>query len=299
MNGDVHFDVDYTKCDAPLSLSAGISEPHLFEDILQSGRSKWLQNVKLLDQALVAASYSGRLQSVQILLKFGHTYTNTTLENAMLSAATEKNWSSVNELLDYAIKDTAEGNRRDVNLDDIFYLAATSREERLPILEKIWIFTKQGVPQDVCDFSLYQATVLNKDLTVGWLLDSCHANPNTTAERPRSIAHYLNVASSADFWIPLNAAASAGNAFMVEALIRNGASVDGDRVYALQLAARDGHTNAVTILLQHGADPNKVVADTAELGFFVGTALQAACDNKRIGVVDALIAYGADPNLGG
>lgn len=299
MNGDVHFDVDYTKCDAPLSLSAGISEPHLFEDILKFGRSKWLQNVKLLDQALIAASYSGRLQSVQILLKFEHTYTNNTLENAMLSAATEKNWSCVNELLDYAIKDTAKGNRRDVKLDDIFYLAATNREEHPPILKKIWNFTNQTVPKDVCDFSLYQATVLNKDWTVGWLLDVCEANPNTSADRPPSVAHYLNAASSADFWVPLNAAASAGNASMILALIRKGASVDGERVYALQLAARDGHTNAVTILLQHGAAPNKVVPDTEELGFFVGTALQAACDNKRIGVVETLIKHGADPNLGG
>lgn len=299
MNGDVHFDVDYTKCDAPLSLSAGISEPHLFEDILQSGRAKWLQNVKLLDQALIAASYSGRLQSVQILLKFSHTYTNNTLENAMLSAATEKNWSSVNELLDYVITDTAKGNRRDVKLDDIFYLAATNREERLPILQKIWAFTNQTVPSDVCDFSLYQATVLNKDWTVGWLLDVCQANPNTFGERPRSIAHYLTAASSADFWVPLNAAASAGNASMVKALIQKGADVNGERVYALQLAARDGHTDAATILLQSGAIPNKVVADTEELGFFVGTALQAACDNKRVGVVDALIKHGADPNLGG
>ena len=299
MSGDVHFDVDYTKCDPPLSLSAGISEPSLFEDILRSGRSKWLQNVKLLDQALVAASYSGRLQSVCILLKFGHIFTNNTVETAVLSAALEKNWAAVNELLDYAIKDTAQGNRRDVKLDDTFYLAATSREEHIPILEKIWTFTNRSIAKDICNFSLYQATVLNKDSTVDWLLNSCNANPNTSAERPHSIIHYANAASSADFWYPLNAAASSGNASMVKALIQKGADVDGELVYALQLAAREGHTDAVEVLLQHGAPPNKVVADSEELGFFGATALQAACDNKRVGVVNALIKHGADPNLGG
>ena len=58
MECDVRFDLDYTKCDAPLSLSARILEPSLFQDILKTGREKWLRNVKLLDQALIEASVS-------------------------------------------------------------------------------------------------------------------------------------------------------------------------------------------------------------------------------------------------
>jgi ankyrin repeat protein len=299
MSGDVHFDVDYTKCDTPLSLSAGISEPGLFEDILKSGRSKWLENVKLLDQALVAASYSGRLQSVRILLAFGHVFTNNTLETAVLSAALEKNWASVNELLDFAIKDTAQGNRRDVKLDEAFYLAAASREEHLAILDKIWTLTNHSIAQEICDFSLYQASVLNKDSTVDWLLDNCNVDPNTSAERPRSIVHYANAATSADFWNALNAAASSGNASMIKALVRKGANVNGERVYALQLAAREGHTDAVEVLLQSGAIADRTVTDSEELGFFGATALQAACDNKHVDVVNALIQHGANPNSGG
>jgi ankyrin repeat protein len=299
MSGAVHFDVDYITYDPPLSLSAGISEPSLFKDILTSGRAKWLQNVKLLDQALIAASYSGRLQSVCILLEFDHIYTNNTVQTAVLSAAIEKNWASVNELLDHAIKDTAVGNRRDVQLDDTFYFAATNREERLAILEKIWSFTNHSISQDILNFSLYQAANLNKHATVEWLLERCGADPNTSAERPQSIAHYASVASSSDFWNPLNAAASSGNIPIMKALIRKGAEVEGKRVYALQLAARDGHAEAVDILLKHGADVNKVLADSEELGFFSTTALQAACDNKRVGVVGALLKHDADPNLGG
>ena len=300
MGGDVRFDLDYTKCDPPLSLSAGISEPSLFQDILETGKEKWLQNVKLLDQALIAASYSGRLESVRILLKFQHVYTNNTMETAILSAALEKNWTSVNELLDYAINDTAQGNRRDVKLDDAFYLATTSREERLDVLEKIWTFTNHTISQDIRDFSLYQATVLKKNITVVWLLETCEASANATAERPSAmIADYANVASSADFWNALNAAASTGNAILVKSLIHNGAEIDSDRGYALQLAASEGHTKVVEVLLEQGALVDKKVASSEELGFFSSTALQAACDNNRTGVVEALIKHGADPNLGG
>lgn len=268
MDGDVHFEFDYTKCDPPLSLSAGISEPSLFRDILQSGRAKWLDNAKLIDQALVAASYSGRLESVRILLNFAHAYTNNTLENAVLSAALEKNWPSVNELLDYIIKETAQGNRRDVKLDHVFHLAAISREEHLVTLEKIWKFKNCAISKEICDYSLYQAAVLNKNATVDWLLTVCDADPNTTADRPSStIAYSADVPSFADFWNPLNAAASSGNAEMVRSLIRKGAEVENDRVYALQLAASEGHSQVVDILLGHGALANKQVADSEELGF--------------------------------
>jgi hypothetical protein len=56
MDGDVHFNLDYTRFDAPLSLSARLSEPSFFQSILETGMAKWLQNNKLLDQALVEAS---------------------------------------------------------------------------------------------------------------------------------------------------------------------------------------------------------------------------------------------------
>lgn len=300
MSGDIHFDFDYTKCEAPLSLSAGISEPGLFRDILQSGRAKWLQNAKLVDQALVAASYSGRLESVTILLDFAHSYTNNTLENAVLSAALENKWPTVDALLDYIIKDTTQGNRRDVMLDEVFHLATTSREEQLSILEKIWTFKSGSISKAVCDYSLYQAAALNKTSTVDWLLDTCDANANATSERPSSTAAYQASSSLLnDLWNPLNAAASSGNVAMLKSLIRKDAEIDGVRGYALQLAASEGHKEAVETLLEQGALVDRKVADSDELGFFDGTALQAACDNKRVEVVRCLLEHGANPNLGG
>lgn len=300
MGGDVRFDLDYTTCDPPLSLSAGISEPNLFREILETGREKWLQNAKLLDQALVSASYSGRLESVRILLRFQHIYTNTTIETAILSAALENNWASVNELLDHVMGDIAQGTRRDLKLDEAFHLAAISREDRLDILEKIWTFKSNIIPQDIRDFSLYQACVLKKNTTAAWLLETCEASANATAERPSSVTtDYANAASIADYWNALNAAASTGNAPLVRLLIDKGAKINGDRVYALQLASSEGHRDVVKILLDQGALMDEVVADAEELGFFSGTALQAACDSNRTGVVEELVKHGADPNIGG
>lgn len=300
MGGDVRFDWDYTKFVAPLSLSAKFSEPTLFQDILETGREKWLQNAKLLDQALIEASRGGRLESVRILLRFPHVYTNNTVETAIQSGAQMGKWDLVDELLDYAINDTAQGNRRHVNLDDAFFLASISREEQLKILDKIWTSKLQTISQDIRDFSLYQATVLKKDKTVVWLLETCEASANATADQPSLLrTDYINVTSFVDFWNALNAAAYTGNSFLVEKLIQNGAEIDCDRGYALQLAAREGHKEVIEALLRQKALVNREVMESEELGFFSGTALQAACDNNRTAVVEILIKHGADPNLGG
>jgi ankyrin repeat protein len=126
------------------------------------------------------------------------------------------------------------------------------------------------------------------------------ANANATSERPSStITYQSNPALLSDLWNPFNAAASFGNAAMLNSLIRKGARIDGDREYALQLAASEGHTEAVQTLLKHGALADRRVADSEELGFFDGTELQAACDNKRVEVVRCLLEHGANPNLGG
>lgn len=302
MNRDVRFSFDYTKCEPPISLSAGISEPGLFSDILDSGREKWLQNNKLLDQALIRAAYGGRLESLHILLDFPHNYTNNTIENALLSAAQEKNWLSVNGLLDYIIEDKSQGHKRDLQLGAPFYLAANSREERVETLQKIWQFADYDIPKAVLDFSLYQATISKKNKTVIWLLESCGADANAVPDRPRVIEMTLdhnNWVSSIDFGNPFNAAASSGNFDLVRALVRNGADINTTRGYSLQLAASEGHLEVVEMLLQEGAKVNREMEKDEDLGFYAVTALQAACESNHVGIVRLLLQHGADPNLGG
>lgn len=299
MAEDPRFDVDYTKYESPLSLSARQAEA-LFQEILESEKEKWLQNVKLLDQALISASESGRLESVLVLLRFDHTYTNTTLETSIDCAARSQKWNLVNVLLDHAIKDTAKGRRRDMRLEKMFYLSAASKEERLDIVHKVWGFSGPRIEGDVFAFALYQACVLRKTKTVQWLLDTCSADPNATSSPPAAFFEEdIVVMSADDFGNVLNAAAGTGNAVMVRALVEKGAVLDGDGDYALQIASKEGHLAAVNTLLELGADPDKQVPDSDELGFYSGTALQAACDSNRGGVVAALLSRNANPNIGG
>ncbi|KAK5691254.1 hypothetical protein LTR17_025749 [Elasticomyces elasticus] len=300
MDRDVDFNLDYTTCDPPLSLAARIPEASLFKQILDNGREKWLQNSKLLDQALNSASDSGRIEGLRILLQFPHVYTNNTVESSMLTAALARNWAAVNELLDHVIDETTQGTRRDVKLADVFYLAATSREDHVDVLDKIWDFVSPPIAQDIVDFSLYQATVVKKNLTAVWLLETCEASPNATAERPSSLAvEYANFASSPEFYNALNAAASTGNVSLVRSLVNRGAELDDTHGYALQLAASEGHVEVVEVLLEHRALLDREVTSNEELGFFSGTALQAACDSNRERVVQLLLEHGANPNLGG
>ena len=49
MEHGVHFDLEYNRYEPPPSFSAGISEPQMFQSILDMGKNKWLQKVKLVD----------------------------------------------------------------------------------------------------------------------------------------------------------------------------------------------------------------------------------------------------------
>lgn len=300
MRGEVRFDLDYTKCEceSPLSLSAGRAEPSVFQEILVSEQEKWRQNAKLLDSALYSASYSGKLESVKILLGFDHIYTNTTLENATLAAAREKEWSCVDALLDYVIDGSAKGQRRNIGLDNVFYLAASGREDHLATLQKIWGYTGDKISQDICDVSMYHASIHKKNATVVWLLETCRADANARSEQSsRVTAAFDNEEGYAEFSNALNAAASTGNASLVKSLIKNGAAINDG--YALQLAASEGHLDLVEALLEAGASPSRKVENSTELGFYSAIALQAACDKNRATVVQALLKHGADPNSGG
>ncbi|KAK3669911.1 hypothetical protein LTR78_010222 [Recurvomyces mirabilis] len=300
MSADVHFVVDCVTCPPPLSLSAGRSEPSLFRDILETGKEKWLQNGKLLDQAIIAASAGGPLESIRILLKFAHAYTSTMLQTAILSAAVENKWVVTRELLGYVINDNVNGAWRETELEDTFYLAAVSREEQLDVLGQIWHLTQHDTSQGTKDYAAYQATALRKTRTVTWLLEVCSASPNASSSRPSTIVSQKSSSISGRNYITiLNAAAGSGNLILAENLIRRGAKMDGASNYALQLAARSGYIDVVNMLLDHYAAIDRKVPDSDDLNFSSGTALQAACEYGRLEVVDTLLRRGADSNLSG
>jgi uncharacterized protein len=91
---------------------------------------------------------------------------------------------------------------------------------------------------------------------------------------------------------PLSQAASAGNAQMIEALLKAGAdpktltTPDGETV--LMTAARAGNADAVKILVDRGADVN------ARENYKGQTALMWAAAERHPDVVKVLLAHGAD-----
>src|SRR5580700_2509853 len=67
---------------------------------------------------------------------------------------------------------------------------------------------------------------------------------------------------------------------------------DSDGSSPLHCAAWKGHADAVTLLLQRGAD----VADENQNGHWGGTALHAAAHGNQKAVAEVLIQNGADVN---
>lgn len=172
----------------------------------------------------------------------------------------------------------------------------------MDILSKIWDLSGHSIAGDIIAFSLYHACVLRKTDTAKWLLAACSANPNATSERPSSFYEDDVLVPPDDFGTVLNAAAATGNGPMAWSLVRYEASVDHRSDYSLQLAAKGGHLDVVKTLLEAGADVDRVVPDSVEPSFDGGTALQAACSEDRPDrrtIVEALLAHGANPNLGG
>jgi ankyrin repeat protein len=91
---------------------------------------------------------------------------------------------------------------------------------------------------------------------------------------------------------PLLFAARVGDIESAKLLLAAGANVNdalSDGASALVVAAHSGHGDLAAFLLDKGADPN-----AAAVGY---TAMHAAIDRSDVGLVKALLAHGADPNL--
>jgi ankyrin len=91
---------------------------------------------------------------------------------------------------------------------------------------------------------------------------------------------------------PLLFAARVGDVESAKLLLAAGANVNDalpDGATALVVAAHSGHGALGALLLDKGADPN-----AAEVGY---TALHAAVNRSDLGLVKALLAHGADPNI--
>jgi len=95
-------------------------------------------------------------------------------------------------------------------------------------------------------------------------------------------------------------AAREGDRAMVVRLIAEGVDVntEGPRGgTALVGAAERGHLDIARVLLEHGADPDKIPRPDPSTGVVAMTPLMAAAVQGHADVVDLLISYGADASI--
>ena len=100
-----------------------------------------------------------------------HEHSQETLQNALDSATDEYEWDIVRILLD-----------RFPNLDcnKLFEGVATYYDNEDELLATIWKYSKESISQETLDNSLYQATDNEKESTVRYLLETCHASAKAT-----------------------------------------------------------------------------------------------------------------------
>lgn len=288
---DLSLDFDDYEIEPPLVLAARMSTPALFRDILEAGTDTW--KPKHCEDALVRASYNGRLECVDALISYHQTWDNACIQSSLLSAGVEDSWQVVTRLLDI---------EAELDYYDIFYLSATTLAQQDEILKRIWELAKSNIPQNIVDAALYRATDNEKVSTVRWLLEVCNANPNATADAPDKLdKNSIDKFPGASYGDALTAAAFDGNIELIKILLAHKAKVDGDRGAALQTAARRGHKEAVTILLDEGAEIDRLLSKELmtelNMEYYSGSALQAACDYRNPEIVKVLLSRGADPNL--
>ncbi|CAG8955662.1 hypothetical protein HYFRA_00010926 [Hymenoscyphus fraxineus] len=144
------------------------------------------------------------------------------------------------------------------------------------------ILTGDGIPPEVKDKALYEATDKEHFSTVELLLNM-GASPN---------------AEGTEFGNALQAAAYDGNEDILRLLLDRGANPNqkyGDDTYgtALQAAAFQGTLANVQLLVELGA-----LINFSKVGLF-GNPLYAACSTGRDEIVEFLISRGADVNAAG
>ncbi|KAM4060463.1 ankyrin repeats (3 copies) domain-containing protein [Hirsutella rhossiliensis] len=251
----------------PVELAALHWNLPMFESLIQKSSDKIPP--AQYSQALVLAAYAGRNDVFEKLLGFQHDQKD--YQEALEAAAEEENWEISKMILNKCLG---------LDCDELFYQAAKGAEPQVSVLETAWKYADCAISPETLARSLYDATDMEKESTVRFLLDTCRADPNATGE---------------EFGNALTAAAFDGTINLVQMLVEAGADVNSPDGWALQVAAAKGHYDVVEMLLEQGAEVN---ACTDNPAFLAGTALQGACEAAELEIVGVLLDRKADPNLG-
>jgi hypothetical protein len=100
-----------------------------------------------------------------------HKHSRETLQEALDSATDEYEWDVVRILLD---------KYSDLDCNKVFEGVATYYDDEDELLDRIWKYSNGSITRETLDSSLYQATDNEKESTVKYLLETCHASPKAT-----------------------------------------------------------------------------------------------------------------------
>ncbi|KAK8098867.1 uncharacterized protein PG998_012108 [Apiospora kogelbergensis] len=256
--------------DSPLALAALLSNPSMFEYLIDKYADRL--PAEEYSKALVKSAEAKRTEVFNKLLEFEHD--DVYFQRALDAASEKRNWDIVKVLIEL---------RPGLDCNSLFVSAAGVNDDKDDLLRVAWDFSKGTIRRETVDRALYVATDCEKTSTVEILLaEPYRASPNATGPE------YGNA---------LTASAHDGTEDIIDMLLEAGAGVNDPAGWALQAAAAKGHKDIVVrFLKQEGADVN---AFTKNENFPAGTALQAACEAGELGIVELLLAHGADPNGGG
>lgn len=254
---------------SPLALSARRPDMSMFNFLT----SNYTLPDEEFSYALISAARADRMELFDHLLTRKHD--PEYYQRALDTAAFEGNWDIVSKLL-----------QTNHTFDcDCVILEATM----LPMVPKWYEKIQQDILQTIAArpnsvysserlaSTLYLAVDHERTNGVRLLLDLFKADPNATGKE------YGNAVS---------ASAYDGTEDILTMLLKAGAELNGPNDFSLQLAAEQGHTEIIRILLEHKADINHVTKRSP------GTAIQAACESGNLALVKWLLEQGADPKLG-
>ncbi|CZT10860.1 uncharacterized protein RCO7_03554 [Rhynchosporium graminicola] len=259
--------------ESPVAMAAYMGEEELIQVLLEKGGDSNLGSHRFgSGGALAAAASAGHINIVNIL----GPYSNEEACDGALKEATRRGFHQIVELLLESVEHLV--------CDDDFRLAASMGHDL--VLKALWNHnlnhSKSVISHSTVNDALYLAAEAEQETTVELLLETCEADPNA--------------ALGPQYGNAMTAAAYDGNVKILSKLLDFGTDVNATSGHPLQLAASQGHLDAVKLLLNHHASLDTQHPVSPE--FPDGTALQAACAARQTVIASELLRSGANPNLG-